>query len=120
MSVEFVKCPTCGDEVATRYRPITCYKCGVIAPHLIPPLPPPDPAEIAAISSHIILTTVSLLFCFLPALGGVIYSLLVIGDKKRGDFLAAEKHSRFAKQCAIAAYVLGILAFLIKLNNSMR
>lgn len=118
--MEYVQCPTCGDQISTRYRPVTCYRCGVIDPSLIPPLPPPDPDVIAAISSHIILTTVSLLFCFFPALGGVIYSLLVIGDKKRGDFLAAEKHSRFAKQCAIVAYVLGILAFLIKLNNSMR
>ena len=30
MAVEFVKCPTCGDDVSTCYRPVSCYKCGPI------------------------------------------------------------------------------------------
>lgn len=34
--MEFIPCPTCGDQVSTRYRPVSCYKCGPVDPSLIP------------------------------------------------------------------------------------
>ena len=117
--MEYIRCPSCGDEVSTKYRPVNCYKCGPIDPALVPALPAPDPDVIAAIPSHIILTSVSLLFCCLPALGGVMYSLMVMHDKKKGDWVKAERHSRFAMECAIAAYILGILALIAKWRNSL-
>lgn len=41
--MEFVTCPSCGDEVSTRYRPVNCYKCGPIA--VDPASLPPDPVS---------------------------------------------------------------------------
>src|SRR5438874_795787 len=58
MYKEYIKCPTCGDDISTKYRPVSCYKCGLIDPALVPPLPPPDPDVIAAIPSHIVLTSI--------------------------------------------------------------
>lgn len=31
-----IRCPTCNDLVSTRYRPVTCYKCGQVDPSVLP------------------------------------------------------------------------------------
>src|SRR4051794_19303623 len=43
--LDHIRCPTCNDLVSTRYRPVTCYKCGPISvdPNL---LPKPDYVDI--------------------------------------------------------------------------
>jgi hypothetical protein len=41
--MDYVECPKCGDQVPTRYRPVTCYKCGPIA--VDPKLLPSDPVQ---------------------------------------------------------------------------
>lgn len=116
----FVICPVCGDQVPTRYRPVICAKCDrPIEQHLLPPVSDRDFNLASSAPSYIFLTTLSLIFCFLPAIAGVINSLLVMSDKKRGDWIAAERHSQFAKQCAIAAFILGLLVFLGKLGSSV-
>ena len=115
--MDFINCPGCGDELSTKYRPVKCYKCGPVNPDLVPPLPSPDLSIVGDASSHIILTSVSLLFCFIPALAGVIYSILVISDKKKGDYDLAHQHSQYAMYCAIAAYILGALGILAEWGN---
>ena len=75
--MDFVQCPKCGDQVSTRYRPVTCYKCGPISvdPKSLPPLD----KESAYVPNYLIPNIIlCFLGCFLPSLIGVIYSILAL------------------------------------------
>lgn len=64
--------------------------------------------QLDAVSTYIIPSAISLVFCGLFGLVAVIFSILTFQEKQRGNLDMARKHSWSAKSFMITSYVLGI------------
>ena len=66
-------------------------------------------SEVAGISSYIIPSAISILFCGLLGIIATVYSILTLQAKKNLDYEKAWRYSGSAKGWMIAAYILGIV-----------
>lgn len=116
---DHIRCPTCNDLVSTRYTPVTCYKCGPIK--VDEKSLPPVNSEFVTVPNYLI-PNVILCFvgCLLPAIIGVVYSLLALSAKRKEDYAAANAYANTAKNWMTAGIVLSALAWLGWLGNHMR
>ena len=71
--------------------------------------------QIDEIPTYIIPSVISFLFCCLPAIMAIIFSILTIKAKKNGDYASAETYSASARTSMTGAFVLGAIALIWRL-----
>jgi hypothetical protein len=117
---DVVPCPACHQYIDVTFFPEKCPKCGKLLKGVdLSTEPVIDAAEIKAIDSYLILSIVSCLFCCLPGLVAVIFSLLTVRDKKQGRYSEALSHSLLARNIALAAIIIGGILFVLRFAGSL-
>lgn len=80
--------------------------------------------NIEAIPSYIVPSVISLVFCCLPAIVAIYFSLFTIRDKREVNYASALSNSNRAKTWMYVSYILGIISFvsqfLVKVNEVKR
>jgi hypothetical protein len=80
--------------------------------------------NIKAIPSYIVPSVISLIFCCLPGIVAVCFSVFTMRDKKEMNYASALSNSSRAKTWMYVSYILGIISFisqfLVKFNEIKR
>ena len=114
---DHVRCPTCNDLVSTRYRPVTCYKCGPIS---VDPNSLPKPQSVD-IPTYLVPNIVLCFFtCLILGIPGIVFSALAISSKNKGDIEKAVSRASTAKTFMIINAVIAGLVVLGWIGNHMR
>ncbi|MBS1794112.1 MAG: CD225/dispanin family protein [Acidobacteria bacterium] len=76
-----------------------------------------SPEEAAHIETYMLLSCISFLFCGCLGLFAVIFSILSMRAKGRGDVTSAESNAHIAKILAIVSIVFGVLSIIGRLST---
>lgn len=117
--IDSVRCPKCNDLVSTRFRPVTCYKCGPIP--VDPKSLPPQLNEDVYVQTYLIPNIIlCFLGCLIPAIVGLVHSILALSAKRRGDYDTAHSQAIKAQKWMTLTIVLSVLLWLGWIGNHMR
>lgn len=117
---DIAKCPECQQHFDNTFTVSSCPKCGVnldgaslsnetFANSSVDV----SAEEFAKIDSYLIFSIFSVLFCCPLGIVALIFSILTINDKKRGDYSAAISHSALAKNLMIASFIIGAILLVL-------
>lgn len=111
------KCPSCEKYFDATFAVQNCPKCGAdlravdLKSHLFADTQM-SPEDAAHVQTYIVLSCISFLFCGCLGLVAIIFSLMSMSAKKRGDLGTAESHANTAKILSIVSIVLGVLGII--------
>jgi uncharacterized protein (UPF0212 family) len=118
---DIAKCPKCLQHFDNTIAVSNCPKCGAridganlsnetFANSTVQA----SAEEIAQIDSYLGLSILSVFLCCPLGIIALIFSILTLNDKKRGDYSAAISHSALARNLMIASLVLGGISFALR------
>ncbi len=115
---DVARCPKCSRYFDNSFAVSFCPKCGasIDGTHLLNETfasskVKASAGEIAQIDSHLALSLLSIIFCFPFSIVAIVFSILTINDKRRGNYSAAISHSALAKKIMIASFIIGGILF---------
>lgn len=118
---DIAKCPKCLQHFDNTFAVSACPKCGAsidganlsnetFANSTVQA----TAEEIAQIDSYLGLSILAVFLCCPLGIIALIFSILTLNDKKRGDYSAAVSHSGLARSLMIASLVLGGISFALR------
>lgn len=119
---DIARCPKCLQHFDNTIAVLTCPKCGAnidgsnlqnetfanTAVNV-------SKEEIAQINTYLGLSIISIFFCFPLGLAALIFSVLTLNDKNKGDYSAAISHSALARNLLLASIIIG--GIILGLNS---